>query len=137
MKISKIKLLAAEKKVAFNKIANEIGVTVQGLQKMINNESIKAVTLEKIANILGVPVSYFFTDEPLPDNKEISQGGTGCVNHVVKDNNFFASEKEKNMQAQIDALRSEIEMLRKIIDDKNGTIQVLQDIIPVYGKKKK
>jgi transcriptional regulator with XRE-family HTH domain len=45
-----------------------IGMTGTGYADMVKNNSMKIAILEKIANVLNVPVSYFFSaEEKIPD----------------------------------------------------------------------
>lgn len=59
-KLSIIKDLAKQKNLTLDYVAKESGITSQGLYKMMRENSTKVDTLEKIAEVLGVPVSRFF-----------------------------------------------------------------------------
>ena len=59
---NKIEQLRKEKNVKQTDIAQAIGFTVSGYQKAIQANDFKVSTLEKIAEALEVPVTYFFED---------------------------------------------------------------------------
>jgi len=57
-----IRKIAEEKKISLKEIAESAGVTQNGLQRILNENSTKIETLEKIAKHLEVPVSIFFEE---------------------------------------------------------------------------
>ena len=59
----KIKEIARSKKISIKNLAESIGITEQGLQKLIRENSTKVETLESIALCLSVPISIFFDDK--------------------------------------------------------------------------
>jgi transcriptional regulator with XRE-family HTH domain len=67
--LSKIKVLLREKKISLREFAREIGITEQGLQLLIKNNSTKVETLELIAAKLNVPVSTFFEETEIESEK--------------------------------------------------------------------
>lgn len=64
----KIKDLAYERKISISRICKSIEISELGLKKMFVNKSLRIDILNKIANILGVPIAYFF-DDPQKMNK--------------------------------------------------------------------
>jgi len=56
-----IKLIAKEKKMTIRQISKEVGITEQGLQSIIRNNTTTTDNLEKICKVLGVPVTSFFS----------------------------------------------------------------------------
>jgi len=107
MNIDKIKRTIKDKKITLKHLSYEIGVTEQGLIKMFNNHNLKVETLEKIAQALEVPVSYFFDEQ---DN-----GG-----HIIKNNNVIVGNNNQQHNAndmkEIEFLKKENEHLKKIIE---------------------
>lgn len=67
--LKKIRILANEHKISIRELSNKIGITEQGLQKIMRENSTKTETLEKISKIFEVPMSYFL-DENLEDCKQ-------------------------------------------------------------------
>lgn len=58
--LQKIKELSRKKNISLKSIAEQIGVSEQGIHKMIREETMSAVVLEKITRILNVSVCMFF-----------------------------------------------------------------------------
>lgn len=57
--IDNIKVLAAAKKIKLADVATAAGITYQQLNRIMRTQSTTLETLEKIADALGVSVSYF------------------------------------------------------------------------------
>lgn len=58
-----IRELIAIKKTTIKAVANEAGVSENTIQNMINKNTAKVDSVERIAKVLNVPVSVFFNDE--------------------------------------------------------------------------
>lgn len=58
--LQKIKELSKDKNIPLKAIAEQIGISEQGIHKMIREETMSAVVLEKITRILNVSVCMFF-----------------------------------------------------------------------------
>jgi transcriptional regulator with XRE-family HTH domain len=76
-----IRDLCKKRGITLSKLAQDLGISFSGLQGIIANNSTKIETLEKIADYLQVPVSYFFTNDPQgrivfsdDDYEEINKG---------------------------------------------------------------
>ena len=111
----KIKEIARAKRISIKNLAENVGITEQGLQKLIRDNSTKVETLEKIAHELEVPIGYFFDDTLL--GTQITQ--TGDKNQVGNGNII--------MEHQNDTMAKEIEHLKKILEEKERTIQILMN----------
>lgn len=88
-----IRVLAVQKKIALSEVASRIGMSPQGLNKIINSNTTSCENLEKIAGVLGVPVGYFFDEEG--DSINIGDGSPGAG----KNNNVNAGMSEVLMRA--------------------------------------
>lgn len=55
--------LLAERHLSVPKLAERIGMSKQNLYPMIKNNDMHISTLQKICDVLEVPVSYFFDDK--------------------------------------------------------------------------
>lgn len=58
----KIKVLATAKKIKLSDVATAVGITYQQLNRIIRTQSTSLETMGKIAEVLGVPASYFVDD---------------------------------------------------------------------------
>lgn len=81
-----IKTIAHGKGITLADVSNQVGITQQGLSKIIRDNVSRTDTIEKIANALGVSVSVFFDDAPASVNatgdNSIAISGSG--NEVVQ-----------------------------------------------------
>lgn len=62
--LSKIRIIAKEKNITLTSLAEQVGISPQGLNKLIRNNSTTVETLVSISNILGVSPCYFFGEQP-------------------------------------------------------------------------
>lgn len=61
--LSKIEVIAKEKKMTLKEVAEGAGISYQGLNKIIRTNSTKIETLVSIAGVLGVSPCVFFSQE--------------------------------------------------------------------------
>lgn len=66
--LSKIKELAKDKDITIKSLAAQVGITEQGLHKMIKDNAASADTLDKIAQALDVSPIIFFQDSKNVDD---------------------------------------------------------------------
>jgi len=109
--LQKIKDLAKEQNVRLEDLANEAGITIQGLHKLMRENSTKIDTLEKIARILKVSPSVFLDDDTnvgstIADHSSIAVSGN--KNSVNAQTDRFIALLEKKDE-QIDRLITIIE----------------------------
>ena len=72
MNLSNIKKIAESKRITLTSICNEIGMTTANLHKCIRENRIEAGALEKIAQVLEVPINCFYDNtEPVLDAKDV------------------------------------------------------------------
>lgn len=93
----------------FNEIADAMGITPQALQKIFGSDDVKTSTIERVAKVLGKPVTYFYGDGSI----------MATDNAVVRDNNnetqgiIVLSAQLSIKDKQIDRLLGIIENLNK------------------------
>lgn len=119
-----IKTIAREKGVTLAEVSTQVGITQQGLSKIIRDNISRTDTIEKIANVLGVSVSVFFEDNAKQSSNAI---GAGALS-IAGDNNITVPEKLLNMIVEKDkqiALKdARIDMLMdKLLAQKDGVCQ--------------
>lgn len=99
----KIKELLKEKKITIKSFSADIGMTEQGLQKLIRDNSTKIETLELIAKKLNVSVMVFFDENTQADNAQ-----------PLTDSQFtYFIDKIEAQAKEIGRLEQELENLRK------------------------
>jgi len=120
MNLERIKQVAEKKGISIRKLAEVIEKTEQGLHSAIRNNTLKSIDLEKIAEVLQVPVSYFFEDGENPEiSKKIIQNGS--INNVGGQNN-----NNNANDAKLQACERENELLKQQIVDKERIIRMLE-----------
>lgn len=160
-----IKDVLKEKGLTVRYLAGELGMSEQGLQKLIRENSTKIETLESIANILKVSTSIFFNDnhlspESIQKGKQIIAGSNiGHDNHmvnismpesgtqkIIRASGEVEIQREapeiKDDESRLVEARKEIEQLKLTIDllkdnirDKNDLIASLKDTIELLRHK--
>lgn len=108
----KIRNLVEKQKITIRDLSKQVGITEQGLQKLIRQNSTKTDTLEKIAGVLKVPVSYFFEETETNVSIKMEHNGNG---HNIAGKEVSLSECIK-----------EIEHLTEVIKLKNEIIGELR-----------
>ena len=75
MKIGeKIKSTIEGSGLSISEVARRIGTSYQNLNKIFKKDSIESKYLEKIANVLNIPIDVFFNKEYIkPDKTELLQ----------------------------------------------------------------
>jgi transcriptional regulator with XRE-family HTH domain len=58
----KIKDLLNKKGLTIEKMSNEADITPAGFHYMVQNDTLKVKTLQKISDYLGVPITYWFEE---------------------------------------------------------------------------
>jgi len=123
MNLSNIETLRKEKNISQEKLANLIEMSKVGYQKAIQNGDLKVSTLVKIAEVLDVPVSYFFEydKESAAKNLNIKQQINGSGNKFNNNNKIVINE--------MDALHKENEILKQQIVDLKKDKEFLQEML--------
>jgi len=132
-----IEVLRNRKKIPKMDFYSQIGMTHKGFNQMMENESIKVSTLQKIAEVLGVHVSYFFgsvtpnltttedreshsiyLDTPAPFDPAATE--------EIMSLDLPISEKVKMLRETIGMLKIQVSMLQRMNDAKDATIEKLK-----------
>jgi transcriptional regulator with XRE-family HTH domain len=123
-----IRDLANKKGMTLRELSQRIGMSEDGLQKIIRKGVTTTVNLEKIANVLGVPVSCFFDDTLV--NQQISVGGNagGAIKMVGGDDyskTALCPGALQEAQQEVAALKERLNQNEKLLEEKERTIQIL------------
>lgn len=126
MNLDLIKQLAENKGVSIRKLADSISKTEQGLHGAIRNNTLKAIDLGKIANVLGVSVDYFFdTESNTSVMKKIIGKGNNVGSFNGKGNNNAYANNE-SLEKENESLKKEIEYLKEKVKDRDRIIHFLE-----------
>lgn len=124
MNLTLIKKFAKKRAGGLKKLAADIGMSEANLHRCVDKNEIKAGDLELIASKLNVKVGVFFdeTDTTISatatDHSGASVSGNVTVNNIKDDNLDTSLISRYNM---------EIEMLNKILEEKERTISILME----------
>ena len=109
MNLLAIKKISDEKGITLKSIAERIGMSTANLHKCFKGNRIEAGDLEKIAGVLGVPISCFFDeDQSIPISKAM-KSCQGC------------KDKEKIikvLEANVRLLEDKVHYLGDMLDRK-------------------
>ncbi len=116
MEINKLKELLKSKKLNQRELADKIGYTQTAISQAMSRGDFKISMLEKIANVLDVPISYFFSEG---NNIKIKGHVHSGVGDIIKANEINSSDKElqlenKHLKEKIEGLQREIELLKEM-----------------------
>ncbi|MEQ3162704.1 helix-turn-helix transcriptional regulator [Parabacteroides goldsteinii] len=108
--------LLKKKKMSQKDFCEQVGLTDVSLRRIIERNSTKTETLEKIAEVLNVPIGYFFGEQSgIVISGEHNQVHNGLGNQIMT----------TPEQREIEHLRAIIDAKDKIIEEKERLIQVL------------
>lgn len=109
MDSKRIKEKIRAKGVSLRQVAEKIGITPQNLQMRLSVKSLSVETLELVASALGESVSYFYNELPIL---------------TIED------------YAEVCALRTEVEYLKKLVTEKDKIIAILSENPQIACKQK-
>ncbi len=104
----KIKDLCKKHNMTLKELSEKIGLSQTGLQGIFKNNSTSIETLQKICQVFGVSVDYFFS--PIEEVDLIDEDGTILPARVKK-----AAEVPEPTQVKIAKLEEQVEDKQKII----------------------
>ena len=104
--------------VPFSVIADRLGITAQSLNSYFKGKDVRSNTIEKIADALGVNMSFFY-----PSDCNAVASGDGSV--AVNGNNNVAG----NVTGDNALLQERVMHLEALIEEKNERISELKERI--------
>jgi transcriptional regulator with XRE-family HTH domain len=113
-----IRDLLERKKMTLRDFSHRIGMSEDGLQKIIRNGSTNTKTIEVIAKELDVPVGIFFDDTPLSTITQ--KGGKNTAS-------IYGNISLSDCQKEVKHLRELLKEKERTIQDKERTIQILMN----------
>jgi len=131
MNLVKIKSIATERDVSLASLAETIGMTYQNLNRCIRLGEIKMSDLEKIADVLKVPISDFLVESKVNDDMSIYN--IGYKNQIIKgDNSKIANADQLK---EIEFLKRENDQLKQQLADKQKLIEIYERELSNISKK--
>lgn len=107
--------------ISQRKLAEQMGVTPQTISAILTAKDVRTSTIERIASVTNMPISYFFKEESERQNAVAS--GNGSV--AVTGNNNVAGNVTIGDNTAV--LQERIIMLEKLLEEKERLIKVLME----------
>lgn len=113
-----LKKKIAQQNISALAIAKKMGISPQALNSTFNAADVKSGTLERIAEALGVGMSFFYP----ADTQSAVANGDGSV--AVTGNNNVAGNVTMGDAA---VLQERVTMLERLLEEKERLIKVLME----------
>lgn len=136
MDYSKIKRISQAKKVTIKSLAEKIGMTEHGLHASIRNNSLKIRDLEKIADVLNIPVVHCFNESDDDDKslaamkisstKKLELAMNEFIESVYVERFLDLEEENKSLKKQVGINQNEIESFKSQIEQLKGMYEILK-----------
>lgn len=108
---NQVKKILQEKGIPIAELARQLNMSRQALSSVLSNDDVKTGLLEKVALIIGEPVTYFYTGE---------SSGAAVVNGGTVNGNVTGKNEEgpavSAIVAQLDTKDQQIDRLLRIIE---------------------
>ena len=114
-----LKELIDEHGISQRKLAEQMGVTPQTISAILTAKDVRTSTIERIASVTNMPISYFFKEEREHQNAVASGNGI-----AVAGNNNVAGNVTMGDTA---ILTERIAMLERLLEEKERTIKILME----------
>lgn len=123
MNVNKIRELIKEKGISQKVIAARMGLSGNAISQDLKKGDFKVSVLESIAEILEVPVTYFF-DNDISENgvKQVANGHGNNLKVIMN-----SDDDMKELKAKIKGLEIQVTLLEERIKDKDELINLLKD----------
>lgn len=105
--------------ISQRKLAEQMGVTPQTISAILTAKDVRTSTIERIASVTNMPISYFFNEEREHQNAVASGNGI-----AVAGNNNVAGNVTMGDAA---VLQERVTMLEKLLEEKERLIKVLME----------
>ena len=106
--------------ISQRKLAEQMGVTPQTISAILTAKDVRTSTIERIASVTNMPISYFFKEECEQQNAVASGNGI-----AVAGNNNVAGNV--TMDDNTAVLQERVAMLEKLLEEKERTIKILME----------
>ena len=107
----KEKILVAN--VPLNQIAERLGITAQSLNSCFKGKDVRSNTIERIAEVLGVKMSFFY---PMEGSSAVASGANSVV-----------AIQSTVSQGDSAVLQERVRLYEKLLDEKERTIKILME----------
>ena len=106
------------------KLAEEMGVTPQTISAILTAKDVRTSTIERIADVTKMPISYFFREE----NDGQSAVASGDSSIAVNNNSgSIAAGDNRLLQERIKFLEQQLKDKECLLEEKERLIKVLME----------
>lgn len=129
MNYSKLNLIIRDSKMNIPEVAEKCGITKTTLYNILNGADPRISTVEKLAQVLGIPPSIlFFDDNTIFPTSQTTGDFSPAVSGVQGDATVTISNEGEALQKErIAHLKEKVKHLQDIIDEKERLIKVLME----------
>lgn len=117
----RLKEILLRYKVSQSEIARQLGISQQSFNQMLSASDVKTSLLERIANVLTVPVSLLYGEECKKQNA-VASGNDSVA--VAGNRNVIMGDAAVLLE-RIKALEVEIKSKDLLLEEKERTIRIL------------
>ena len=103
----------AQQNISALAIAKKLGISPQALNSTFNAADVKSGTLERIAEVLGVKMSFFY---PMEGSSAVASGANSVV-----------AIQSTVSQGDSAVLQERVRLYEKLLDEKERTIKILME----------
>ena len=118
----RLKEIISKFKVSQSEIARQLGMSHQSLNQMLSAADVKTSLLERIAQVLNVPVSFLYGERDEGQNAVASGDSSIAVNNIT--GNIEAGDTSA-LQERVKLLEQLLAERERIIEEKERTIKIL------------
>lgn len=123
-----IKILAKEKNMTLNDVAEQAGMSNQNLYKQLRTKRISLVHLENIAKILGVSLSILLKSRDQASKETKSPESVSEINMLKEENQILMNTRDIGLiKEQLAEVNMKIEALVMLVDVKDEMQKLLKD----------
>lgn len=105
------------------RLAEVMGVTPQTISAILTAKDVRTSTIERMASVTNMPVSYFFGEEREAQNAVASSNSVAVTGNNNDVGNVTIGDSV--LQERIKALEAENKAKDLLLDEKERTIQIL------------
>jgi len=129
---NKIRKLLKNHDLSVRQLCKRVELSENGLQAMFKNQSYRVDTLEKIADVLSVPITYFFVDDNekkifidyddfnqiagIIQLKALKGKGLVYIDYDFVNNKFIAEYKDLKEPLTLDELQNFESLINRLVE---------------------
>lgn len=120
----KIKGVFEKRNLSIVDFAKSLNMSTTGVYDIFKRDHINTANLIKISEILDVPISYFFTEDDIPENVKFFNNGNVAIGNKNTSTNTINNSNMFHERMQ--SLEKEIANLKELIKSKDEIIELLR-----------